>query len=123
MQRRVLIYAMVIVASVATIAGLLHLGETWFPASGVAVVRDAAQAPLTSADTLRRPLALLIIQLLVIVLATQMGGSLATLVGQPAVIGEIAAGLVLGPSTGRPVLAGGLTRSSFRTLRSTSSSC
>ena len=61
-------------------------------------MRDAAQAPLTAADTLRRPLALLIIQLLVIVLATQMGGHLATLAGQPAVIGEIAAGLVLGPS-------------------------
>ena len=98
MQRRVLVYAIVIAASVATIAGLLHLGATWFPASSVAAVRDAAQAPITTADTLRRPLALLIIQLLVIVLATQMGGHLATLAGQPAVIGEIAAGLVLGPS-------------------------
>ncbi len=98
MQRRVLVYAIVIAASVATIAALLHLGATWFPASSMAAVRDAAQAPLTTADTLRRPLALLIIQLLVIVLATQMGGHLATLAGQPAVIGEIAAGLVLGPS-------------------------
>ena len=34
MQRRVLIYAIVIAASVAAIAGLLQLGESWFPASG-----------------------------------------------------------------------------------------
>ncbi len=96
MQRRVLIYAIVIAASVAAIAGLLQLGESWFPASHVTNAGGTAgAAPL---DVLRRPLTLLIIQLLVIVLATQTAGSLATLVGQPAVIGEIAAGLVLGPS-------------------------
>jgi Kef-type K+ transport system membrane component KefB len=96
MQRRVLIYAIVIAASVAVIAGLLQLGASWFPASQVTNIGGTAgAAPL---DALRRPLALLIIQLLVIVLATQAVGSLATLVGQPAVIGEIAAGLLLGPS-------------------------
>jgi Kef-type K+ transport system membrane component KefB len=99
MQRRVLVYAIVIAASVAAIAGLLQLGESWFPASNVATIGGTAGAtPLTSADALRRPLALLIIQLLVIVLATQMVGSLATVLRQPAVVGEIAAGLLLGPS-------------------------
>jgi Kef-type K+ transport system membrane component KefB len=99
MQRRVLVYAIVIAASVAAIAGLLQLGERWFPASNVATIGGTAGAtPLTSADALRRPLALLIIQLLVIVLATQMVGSLATVLRQPAVVGEIAAGLLLGPS-------------------------
>jgi Kef-type K+ transport system membrane component KefB len=99
MQRRVLIYAIVIAASIATIAGLLQLGASWFPASQVtSSVGAAGAAPFGSADALRRPLALLIIQLLVIVLATQAVGSLATMVGQPAVIGEIAAGLLLGPS-------------------------
>jgi Kef-type K+ transport system membrane component KefB len=98
MQRRVLVYSIVIAASVATIAGLLHLGETSFPASGVATVGAADPTPAAPIEALRRPLALLIIQLLVIVLATQMGGSLATLLRQPAVVGEIAAGLILGPS-------------------------
>jgi len=98
MQRRVFVYAIVIAASVAAIAGLLHLGESWFPASSVTTVGGNAGAPLTSADALRRPLALLIIQLLVIVLATQTVGGLATLLRQPAVVGEIAAGLLLGPS-------------------------
>ena len=99
MHRRVLIYAIVIALSIAAIAGLLQLGETWFPSSHVATVgANTAAEPLSPTDALHRPLALLIIQLLVIVLATQAGGSLAVLLRQPAVIGEIAAGLLLGPS-------------------------
>ena len=99
MHRRVLVYAIVIAASVAAIAGLIQLGESWFPASSATNLGGTAgAAPLTSGDTLRRPLALLIIQLLVIVLATQTGGSLASVFKQPAVVGEIAAGLLLGPS-------------------------
>lgn len=98
MHRRVFFYAIVVAVSVATIAGLLYFGETWFPASGMATAGAAQAASPAPAETLRRPLALLIIQLLVIVLATQMGGSLATLLRQPAVVGEIAAGPVLGPS-------------------------
>jgi len=100
MQRRVLIYTIVIAASVAMIAGLLQFGESWFAASSVPSIRgiEGGSAPLTSADAFRRPLGLLIMQLLVIIVATQLGGSLASRLGQPAVIGEIAAGLLLGPS-------------------------
>jgi Kef-type K+ transport system membrane component KefB len=99
MQRRVLIYAVVIAASVAALFALLHVGEGWYPAAGSTTVADAAAtAAVTAADALRRPLALLIIQLLVIVLATQTMGSLASLLRQPAVVGELAAGLLLGPS-------------------------
>jgi Kef-type K+ transport system membrane component KefB len=99
MQRRVLVYAIVIAASIAAIAGLLQLGGSWFPASTLPTIGHTAGAtPLASDDVLRRPLALLIIQLLVIILATQVGGSLASMLRQPAVVGEIAAGLLLGPS-------------------------
>jgi Kef-type K+ transport system membrane component KefB len=99
MQRRVLIYALVIAAAVAMIAGVLHLGESWFPTTGEASVSRAAEpAAHGSAGALRRPLALLIIQLLVITLATQAVGRLASLFRQPAVVGEIAAGVLLGPS-------------------------
>ena len=96
MQRRVLVYAIVIALSVAAIAAVLRLGEVWY---GAAVLSPpAATAPLPLADNVHRPLAVLVLQLLVIVLATQAFGSLATLVKQPSVIGEIAAGLLLGPS-------------------------
>jgi Kef-type K+ transport system membrane component KefB len=99
MQSRFLIYAIVIALSVAAIAGVVHLGERWHPAAGIAAVNAAgAEAHGATTNPLARPLALLIIQLLVIVLATQLAGALATRLRQPAVVGEIAAGLMLGPS-------------------------
>jgi Kef-type K+ transport system membrane component KefB len=100
MQRRVLIYTIVVAVSIAAIAGVLHIGGRWFPSSGPAAVLSPAGEPAAPvADSpLRRPLPLLIIQLLVIVLATQLVGAAATVVRQPAVVGEIAAGLLLGPS-------------------------
>jgi len=101
MRRSVLVYAIVIAASVAAIAGLIRLGEVWFASSdpqSVITEVATAEAPLSSAENLHRPLAILIIQLMVIVLAAQVFGSFASLVKQPSVVGEIAAGLLLGPS-------------------------
>jgi Kef-type K+ transport system membrane component KefB len=102
MRRSVLVYAIVIALSIAAIAGLLRLGETWFTPvdvqPGIADALGAHPAGPEAAHGLRRPLALLIVQLLVIVLAAQVFGFVASLVRQPAVIGEIAAGVLLGPS-------------------------
>ena len=99
MQSRFLIYTIVIALSVAAIAGVVQLGERWHPSGGsAAVATSAAPAEDSAATALGRPLALLIVQLLVIVLATQLAGSIATRLRQPAVVGEIAAGLMLGPS-------------------------
>jgi Kef-type K+ transport system membrane component KefB len=96
MNRRVVTYAIVIAASLGIIGGLIRLGEIWF-SSGVLVTAGqvAGRAP---AHSLERPLVVLISQLLIVVFATQVVGKLATLVNQPSVIGEIAAGLLLGPS-------------------------
>lgn len=44
------------------------------------------------------PLARLLLQFIIIILATRVVGSLFTRLGQPAVIGEIVAGILLGPS-------------------------
>jgi len=97
MQRRVLIYTAVLAVAVAMIAAIVHFGETWYPAeASSAIVSPPSGAGIL--EVLHRPLALLIIQLIVIVFATQIVGAFATRVGQPAVIGEIAAGLLLGPS-------------------------
>jgi Kef-type K+ transport system membrane component KefB len=70
----------------------------WFPQAPALTAPAVDGNPSTLPDALRQPLALLIVQLLVIILATQLAGALATAVRQPAVIGEIAAGLCLGPS-------------------------
>ena len=94
MQRRVLIYTLVIAASIAAIAGLLHVGNQLFPGAGPALATSggaAAEASPLAAASPMRPLPLLIIQMLAVVLATQFVGMVATRLRQPAVIGEIAA--------------------------------
>lgn len=90
---RLLTYAIVIVAAIGAIAAVLRVGGAWYPATAAL----HAAAPPAGA-VVWGPLTRLLVQLLVIVVATQGGGRLARRVGQPAVIGEIAAGVLLGPS-------------------------
>jgi K+:H+ antiporter len=97
----VLTYAIVIAVSVTAIAALLHLGEVWFATGtqpGAITARPSAGTALSPAENLHHPLAILLVQLLAIVIATQVVGGLASRISQPAVVGEIAAGLLLGPS-------------------------
>jgi Kef-type K+ transport system membrane component KefB len=97
MRRRGFVYTIGIAVSIAVIVGALQVGEIWFSSGGLGVtVAERASAPHAAHG--RGPLAVLIVQLLVIILATQTLGNAARLVRQPAVVGEIAAGLLLGPS-------------------------
>ena len=49
-------------------------------------------------ENFHSPLAQLLLQFIVIILATRLAGSLFTRFGQPAVLGELTAGILLGPS-------------------------
>ena len=49
-------------------------------------------------DNLRNPLSILLLQLVVIIVAARLVGKLFQKIGQPPVLGEIVAGIVLGPS-------------------------
>jgi Kef-type K+ transport system membrane component KefB len=49
-------------------------------------------------ENLQRPLSLLLLQIIVIIVAARVAGTLFQKIGQPAVIGEIVAGILLGPS-------------------------
>ena len=49
-------------------------------------------------ENFHSPLARLLLQFIVIILATRLLGSLFARFGQPRVIGEITAGILLGPS-------------------------
>lgn len=49
-------------------------------------------------ENLRNPLSILLLQMIVIILAARFVGNLFLKIGQPAVIGEMVAGIVLGPS-------------------------
>ena len=49
-------------------------------------------------DNLHHPLTTLLIQIIAVLLMVRLFGYLFSLIGQPGVIGEIVAGIVLGPS-------------------------
>jgi Kef-type K+ transport system membrane component KefB len=100
MTRRFVSYAAALGAAVLTVAALIQLGGGWYPpADGSAIAAPTTLSAVAEmAHTLRQPLPRLLVQLIVILLAARGLGALARRLGQPAVIGEIAAGLLLGPS-------------------------
>jgi Kef-type K+ transport system membrane component KefB len=101
--RRSVVYAVALTAAVLIVAGLVQVGGTWFSPAGGPPAPVATSAPGQGAaarmlDAVGQPLPRLLGQLLVILLAARGLGALARRGGQPTVIGEIAAGLLLGPS-------------------------
>ncbi len=71
-------------------------GLQWLAPSGLAITAPALPAPLASG--LHAPLPLFLLQLLVVLALAKAAGVLLGHVGQPPVIGEMLAGIVLGPS-------------------------
>ena len=96
--------------ALAAIVGVLRLGEALpapqgaplegrAPATAVAEHEPALSGLLHGlAANLDHPLSHLLVQLLVIIAVSRVTGKLFTRVGQPAVVGEMAAGVLLGPS-------------------------
>jgi Kef-type K+ transport system membrane component KefB len=109
MKKTVLIYVMSMAVFVLGVTGILHFGQT-VPASGSesVVLQTEMQGPSSAPhvgplwepfeQNFQDPLAPLLLQFIVIILATRALGSLVSRFGHPAVIGEIAAGILLGPS-------------------------
>jgi Kef-type K+ transport system membrane component KefB len=100
-RHRFVVYLLILASSVAAIAGLIHFGSGLFPASTAVALPAATTGSVVVAgilDNVGHPLARLLLQLVVIVVLARVCGSLAERLGQPAVIGEIAAGVLLGPS-------------------------
>src|SRR5688500_17269793 len=99
MRRHLLSYSVLLVVSVAGLLVLLAFGAKLQPTPAVALEAAAStdlaaglRAPL--ADPLRR----LLLQVVVIVVAARLRGMHFRRMGQPAVIGEMVAGILLGPS-------------------------
>lgn len=111
MKRVSLYYLVTIIVAAIAIPGLLHLGAS-LPAPVVVEGGTAAAAPPPAsasasaldemvkglATNFEHPLGHLFLQLIVIIAASQMMGRLFTRMGQPAVVGEMTAGILLGPS-------------------------
>lgn len=90
--RTVLAYTLLVVVPCVAVAVLLRVGAGLPAASGIA---PPSRATGGGAEF---DLALLAAQLVVVVAAARFCGALATRIGQPRVVGEMAAGLLLGPS-------------------------
>jgi len=93
--RRVLLYILMLLVFGAAIAAVLKLGSR-LPAPAVEPLAASERiAPAAGQDS---ALGRLFLQLLVIIAASRGIGYLFTRLGQPAVVGEMAAGILLGPS-------------------------
>ena len=104
MRLRAWQYPIVLVSLILVIAGVVQWGEaTLSPGGGIPSVDSSRHAePQGLVDVwlsnLRLPLARLLLQIFVIIAVARVFGFAARKLGQPSVIGEMAAGIVLGPS-------------------------
>ncbi|RAJ86030.1 Kef-type K+ transport system membrane component KefB [Chitinophaga dinghuensis] len=104
MNKRLIWYPVIIGIFGALIWFVLDKGQS-LPVKTVALAHSATPSVLTSSNTwmqylenFKHPLSLLLLQIVVIMLAARLFGKLANLVRQPSVVGEIIAGVLLGPS-------------------------
>lgn len=99
-KRTFWMYLLLICVLVTLIVWVLVQG-TKLEAPGVAIVSN--NSPATSflpdlSKAMQVPLALFILQIITIILVARMAGYVAAQINQPQVVGEIVAGIILGPS-------------------------
>jgi K+:H+ antiporter len=109
MRRLALIYTLILGFILAGIVVVLHHGQTLARPAGTPPSAASASTHATSGNVVESafaevqrdfndPLGKLLLQLFVVIAASRLVGKLFTRVGQPAVVGEMAAGILLGPS-------------------------
>jgi Kef-type K+ transport system membrane component KefB len=100
-KRNLLLYSGFVAVSLVVVAAILQVAPMLLPDAATAapaVTRGPTGYFAQVVEHGRSPLARLMIQLIVIVIAARVCGVVAARLGQPTVVGEIAAGIVLGPS-------------------------
>ena len=99
-RRSLLLYVGLVAITLLIVAGILRVAPLILPGAPVSASLPESQPGLfqRTLDNAQQPLPHLILQLVVIVIAARVCGVLAARVGQPPVVGEIAAGIILGPS-------------------------
>ena len=97
-SKQLLVYGAGLVVSVLLIAWILQHGPASHApaASGVAVEGGGLFSALQA--NLSHPLSQLFVQLLVLIAAARLAGAIFVRLGLPAVVGEMTAGILLGPS-------------------------
>lgn len=114
LQRLTLLYIVTLLIACGAIAGVLHVGSSLrAPQAVTQSVLAAGEKTAVSAAreksafsgltdnlsaNLHHSLSRLFVQLLVVIVLVQLAGRVCRLIGQPAVVGEIITGILLGPS-------------------------
>ncbi|HWY25949.1 MAG TPA: cation:proton antiporter, partial [Nevskia sp.] len=104
MRKFVLGYTVALLVTVLAVAGLAQWGAALYPAPAgtlpLAAVAPAAALPLAAVAPAAAapPLLTLLLQMLVVIGVARLCGQAFRRIGQPAVVGEIFAGILLGPS-------------------------
>lgn len=109
MKRHSLFYVITLALTGLAIMYMLHLGGALPAPAGAATVKQAASVQPADASAVQvmqaglmanfhHPLSHLFVQLLVIIGVSRVMGKIFTKLGQPSVVGEMAAGILLGPS-------------------------
>src|SRR5262245_25035912 len=107
MSRTITIYFALLAFFGAGIFTVIHQGRDLVPpretgtshhlaAPAKSIESDSLWAPLR--ENFKEPLSRLFLQVIVIMIATRLLGALFARFGQPAVVGEVLAGILLGPS-------------------------
>jgi Kef-type K+ transport system membrane component KefB len=109
MKKNVLLYFSIISFFMLLIWGIIEKGKTLIPernSDPTEQIQKAVPTPPPLEEgfwaqiihNVQHPLSLLLLQIIVILISARIVGALFTKLGQPAVIGEIIAGIILGPS-------------------------
>jgi Kef-type K+ transport system membrane component KefB len=101
MLRRVWLYPLLVAPVAAAIAIVLYTADRVLSPTAATAAREVSRPhPVFDLwiQNATKPLALLVLQILVIITVARLAGSLVRRLRQPAVIGEIVAGIALGPS-------------------------
>jgi hypothetical protein len=103
-RRLTVLYLLSVIFFAAGVSAILYYGQDLIPHGAeklsIAKAPDIHQSGLMAlfAENFRDPIAPLLLQFIVIVVATRAAGTLFSFFNQPSVIGEIVAGILLGPS-------------------------
>jgi Kef-type K+ transport system membrane component KefB len=101
MKKKSVFYPLIIGAFAFLIWFVIDKGKALVPAShGTlhAAIQPAQAVGQQFLHNIRNPLSLLLIQIIIIFFVSKLFGGIFTRIGQPAVVGEIIAGIFLGPS-------------------------
>ncbi len=101
-RRNLLTYLLMLLVLGSLIFGALKTGEYHATSFALSIDRDFSHGFFAFLDALRSnlgaPIAVLLVQILVILVVSRFCAAIFRFIGQPGVIGEIIAGIVLGPS-------------------------